>query len=370
MMAAQFFPRSRSFWLVHIGTLFILQAAMWLAIFLWQDSKLFNFFAMLIWCAAFTYAVLLFRLLYQKYQGFSPNILKRTLVVLAYALLAGLMVAVITLLVVTPLLWQNLIQSGVLERFQMTQSQLMRQLLINNTLQSQLFLAIWMFIYISVSSFRRVREAEVLNLRLQNSLKDAHLANLINQLNPHFLFNALNNIRFTMYRDVSHADEMITGLSDMLRYSLESNKQDKLPLRHELDMIERYIRLTKVQMRERLNYVQQASPELHQYLIPPMVLQLLVENAVKHGLEKLRHGGTIELCVEPYGDSQLLLRVSNTRDEQAERSTESSSGSTGIGLANIQSRLQLLYGERASVSIEKTDNNFSVSLFIPRELVV
>jgi sensor histidine kinase YesM len=365
-MKPNFFPTNKTFWLLHGGVLFTLQSVMWVTTLLWGEQKLFNFVATLIWSLVFTEAVLFFRQHYQQKDGFSKSIFKRILLIIVYASIGGVVVATVTLVSVTPFFWREVVSSGFIERMQLTESQFLVRLAIQNTLQSQLFLAVWMFIYVSVTSGRRIKETELMNLRLQNSLKEAQLTNLSNQLNPHFLFNALNNIRFTIHRDPVKADAMLTGLSEMLRYSLESSRQDKVRLSEELEIVERYISLMKVQMGERLQFSMTVPNNLNTCFIPPMILQLLVENAVKHGIDKLRHGGSIELNGGVI-DQQLVLSIRNACGKNKLLLGETSADNTGIGLVNIQSRLQLLYGDRASLAIEESDNCFCVTLKLPRE---
>lgn len=366
-MKPNFFPANKTFWWLHGGALFTLQSVMWVTTFLWGEQKLFNAIASLVWSVAFTEVVLFFRQHYQQKDGFSKGLFKRLLLIIGYASIGGVVVTSVTLISVTPFFLREIVSSGFIERMQLTESQFLIRLAVQNTLQSQLFLAVWMFIYVSVTSGRRVKETELTNLRLQNSLKEAQLANLSNQLNPHFLFNAINNIRFTIYEDATKADTMLTGLSEMLRYSLERSKQDKVRLSEELEIIALYIDLIKVQMEERLVFVLDVAPRLHNYLIPPMTLQLLVENAVKHGIDKLRHGGLIELKAELH-EQQLVFKVSNNRgDNKPLLKSEAVSNNIGIGLVNIQERLRLLYGEKASLHIEQTSDNFSVTLSVPRE---
>jgi sensor histidine kinase YesM len=333
----------------------------------WQDEKLFNALAGAVWLPLFTLGVLAFRYLY-KTRSWHEIATARTIPgVLIYGLLMGALVTLGMLAITVPFFWSHLVNHPDVLAHKATAARMLLQMFIGNTLQNQLLMGAWIFIYISIASARRVRATEVSNLRLQNSLKEAQLANLSNQLNPHFLFNAINNIRFTIYEDATKADTMLTGLSEMLRYSLERSKQDKVRLSEELEIIALYIDLIRVQMEDRLQFSLRVAPSLSNYLIPPMTLQLLVENAVKHGVDKLRHGGHIELTAELF-EQQLIFKVNNSRgDNKPLLSSETVSNNIGIGLVNIQERLRLLYGDKASLFIEQTSNNFSVTLSVPQE---
>ncbi len=366
-MKEKIFPANKSFWLLHCGALLTLQLVEWLGFLLWQEQKLFNALATILWSILFTLYVLVFRQHYLQKNNFSQSIRKRIIRVISYASIGGLLLAFATLASILPFLWDDLISSGIAEKMDVSPSQLMLHMFIGNTVQSQLFLGIWMFIYISITGNRRVKEAELINLRLQHNLKEAELINLTSQLNPHFLFNAINNIRFTIYEDAAKADTMLTNLSDMLRYSLERSKHDKVALSEELEMIERYIALIKVQMEERLQFTLALAPDIQRYLIPPMILQLLIENAVKHGIDQRRDGGEIYLSAELV-NNLLVFTINNNCADQPTASMLAQAANTGIGLRNIKQRLHLLYGANASMVVAAGEQLFSVTLSLPREL--
>ncbi len=229
-------------------------------------------------------------------------------------------------------------------------------------LQAQLFISAWAFVYISAAAAQRAREGELQNLRLQTSLKAAQLCSLTNQLKPHFLFNALNNIRFMIHEDGDRADAMIVALSELLRYSLENSQQGKTRLSQELAIIEAFISIMHTQLEERLDFQLSVAPVLMGCLLPPMVLQLLVENAIKHGLDHLPRGGRLSVQAVDGGDS-LRLIVSNDAPPNA----ASVPPGSGPGLPNIERRLHLLYGERAALNIKARAGHFQVELSLPKE---
>jgi LytS/YehU family sensor histidine kinase len=233
---------------------------------------------------------------------------------------------------------------------------------LNDSRISSVVVLAWCFIYIGVTTGQRARHAELNNLRLQNSLKDAQLASLSNQLNPHFLFNSLNNIRFMMYEDVRHADAMVTAFSEILRYSLESSKQEKVRLADELGIIRKYIVIVETQLENRLHFQMTIGPGLEHAMVPPMVLQLLVENAIKHGLDNLQAGGSLTVDGQRDGE-KLVLRVFN---DTPAAGVVSSQG-MGIGLRNIVQRLALLYGPAAALDIEHNGQRFTAQLTLPME---
>jgi sensor histidine kinase YesM len=362
-----FAPRDKLFWQYHCSALFLLVFINGLIFYFWQSEKLLNAIMGAVWVPLFTLGALIFRYFYKVRLWHRISTARTISGVLVYGFVMGALVTLIMMAIVIPFFLGHLVNNPEVIAHKTTVLKMLLQTFIGNTLQNQLIISAWVFIYISIASNRRIRETEVSNLRLQNSLKEAQLANLGNQLNPHFLFNAINNIRFTIYEDATKADAMLTGLSEMLRYSLERSKQDKVRLSEELEIIALYIDLIKVQMEDRLQFSLKVAPSLYNYLIPPMTLQLLVENAVKHGIDKLRHGGRIELTAE-LAEQQLIFKVNNSRgDNKPLLSSEAASNNIGIGLINIQERLRLLYGDKASLHIEQTSNNFSVTLSVPQE---
>jgi len=224
------------------------------------------------------------------------------------------------------------------------------------------YLLVWTMLYIGITSRRKTKQIEVDNLRLQNSLKEAELSSLSNQLNPHFLFNALNNIRFMIHEDANNAEKMLMSLSGVLRYSLDSSKNDLVPLIEELDISRSYIDLIQIQFEERLDFSLDVSHKLNHCTLPPMVLQMLLENAVKHGIDNIREGGKISVSAKLEGQA-LCVEVSNNlpsdHDSRANRSKDSESG---IGLLNIEQRLDLLYSGQGSLETEIKDDQFIVNV--------
>lgn len=329
-------------------------------ILLWREEVLFNFVGGLLWLPLFTLAVLCYRHLYKNYQWHELNTAKNILVVTGYSLMGGLIVTLIMLGSIIPFFWEDMAKAAA--EHKTTAPTIITQMLIGNWLQTQLFIGGWIFVYISITTKQRIKETEVTNLRLQNSLKEAQLANLTNQLNPHFLFNTLNNIKFTVHKDPLKAEKMITDLSDILRYSLESSRSEKVQIFEELEIVNRYINIIKVHMEERLTFESNIVEKLYSNLIPPMILQTLIENSIKHGIENLRHGGKVQLIAEAT-PTHILFNITNDVLHTDTPKTQS----TGIGLRNIEQRLKLLYGANASVIAHQQEKQFIVTLTLPRE---
>lgn len=343
-------------------------------IVLWRDSVTFNMVAGLLWLPLFTLAALYYRYQYKKGQWQERATISNIFSVTLYSFIAGILVATVIVGVTMPFFWDEVLKHGDIQSGKSSVTEVIFQHVIGNGLQTQIFIAGWIFIYISIISKQRIKETEITNLRLQNSLRDLQLSNLANQLNPHFLFNALNNIRFTIHEDPQKADHMITALSDILRYSLDGSRQEKVLLSAELDILQKYISIMKIQMEQRLEFSLEVDESLQSYLIPPMVLQLLVENAIKHGIDNLPQGGKV-LVQALQEHEELLFTITNeqppgVRLPSSAQQSQGSAGqpvSFGIGLKNIEQRLQLLYSNQASFNTRQENGLFTVLLRIPCE---
>lgn len=358
-----FFPRNKTFWIYHGSVLTLMSFAQAIIIALWRDSVMFNVVAGLLWLPLFTLAVLYYRYLYKNRHWNLFGTGKNMLVIFLYSAFGGFLVTILMFSCTLPFFWHEVTQLDAVVNKQTTSAEVTIQHIIGNGLQTQLFISGWIFTYISITTKQRIKETEVTNLRLQNSLKEAQLANLTNQLNPHFLFNTLNNIKFTVRKDPLKSEKMITDLSDILRYSLESSKSEKVLISEELEIVKRYIDIIKVHMENRLHFETAIPEHLNSNLIPPMILQLLIENSIKHGIDNLRHGGKIQLMAEA-NPKNITFTITNDIPPTEIPITQS----TGIGLRNIEQRLRLLYGNTATISTLEQDQQFIVTLTLPREV--
>lgn len=361
-MKLYFFPRDKLFWTFHCSVLTALSLMQLIGFIFWRDDVLFNILGGLLWLPLFTLAVLYYRKLYKTFHWQSLSIVKTIPLVMGYGAASGFSVAIIMLGILIPIFWEpstNATSSHITEAKLLTH---IVEMVVSNGFITQLVICAWISLYIGVASNKRIKETELVNLRLQNSLREAQLSSLANQLNPHFLFNALNNIRFMIHENPERADRMITELSEMLRYSLESSKKNKVMLSEEMAMIEYFINIIKIQLEERLQFSMAIPQSLYQYLVPPMMLQMLVENAIKHGLDNLRRGGRLQISgYEERND--VIFEVTNDSPIVNNKLQEN----TGIGLKNIEQRLKLLYSDQACLSVTKSKNEFNVLIRLPRE---
>ena len=223
---------------------------------------------------------------------------------------------------------------------------------------SALLVGLWLSVYLGLQSARRRRSAELRELRSQVLAREAQLRLLEHQLNPHFLFNCLNSLRGMIDEDQGRAQEMVTRLSELLRSSLRPGECGAVSIEEELVTVDAYLDLESVRFEERLRIRKEIDPQARAALFPSMLLQGLVENALKHGIARLPNGGELTLQVIREGD-YLHVQVNNTGTLQ-ER------GGHGIGLANARERLRLLYGERARFTLrEEPPGHVRASVDIP-----
>jgi two-component system, LytTR family, sensor kinase len=209
--------------------------------------------------------------------------------------------------------------------------------------------------------YRVTRQREIRTARLERGLAQAELRNLRLQLQPHFLFNALNTISSTMYDDPRSADRMIGQLSQLLRLSLRTAHAHEVALRDELDVLDCYVGLMRARFGNRLRASVVAPPDTLDALVPSLLLQPLVENAVRHGNASHASGGAIEIRITRVGTA---LEIELTDDGPG-----APSGidifAQGIGLSATRDRLRLLYGDSHRFQVGNRDGGFAVSVTLP-----
>lgn len=210
----------------------------------------------------------------------------------------------------------------------------------------------WLSAYFFYHIFERIQSLQVEQLRLTASAKEAELRALKSQVNPHFLFNSLNSLRALIDEDAPRAREAVTRLANMLRYSLQSGQLETVPFEDELRIVEDYLALEQIRHESRLRVRWAVADDARACGVPPMLLQTLVENAVKYGISARRDGGEIFIAAA-VADGELTIRVTNPGDLSAPTSTAAAraGSSTGVGLRNASERLKLLFGDRARLSL-------------------
>ena len=357
------FEASSDFWAYHLGGLSALVAMDMILSLLLRPSFIwdYQFFSLAVWVSGFSLATLIFRSHYKRaHWDTQPQV-----PVLIKCVGCAVFFSVpITLLLVTI----NIIFLDDVQRFFQLHNpsasgfEVLIEFSVRNLFITSFHLLCWMTLYISVTSRRQTKEIEIANLRLQNSLREAELSSLSNQLNPHFLFNALNNIRFMIQEDANNAEVMLMSLSHVLRYSLDSSKQSKVTFEREVEISQKYIDLVQIQFEERLTFSMDVPTEFMQCTVPPMALQMLLENAVKHGIENIAEGGEISVSAK-FKNNVLSLTVCNDLSANHQHKNSES----GIGLLNIEQRLDLLYGNLASLETNTLNGRHCAILNIPQQ---
>ena len=202
-------------------------------------------------------------------------------------------------------------------------------------------------------------------LQLQSELQVTQLNALKKQLQPHFLFNTLNTVSALMDENIGDARTVLSRLGQLLRITLEKTQRDKVPLEREVDHVAHYLGIESVRFRDRLHVQYDIPPVLNELQVPSMVLQPLVENAIKHGLDASQHAVSISIRAE-LRDQRLALTVSDNGIGCRDVFQAMEHG--GIGLRNVRERLRLLYGDRATFTVDSPPNGgFQVELLLPIE---
>ena len=209
--------------------------------------------------------------------------------------------------------------------------------------------------------FQRARTAERRELESQLMAQEAELRMLRTQIDPHFLFNSLNSISALTSQNPARAREMTLQLSEFFRHTLGLEAHRKVVLDAETKLVAHFLAIEKVRFGARLNVEYQIDDDARQCLLPPMILQPLVENAVKHGIGGLPEGGTVRIAAQRSG-SILHVRVENDVDADS-----GARPGKGIGLANVRQRLATMYGHEASVQWTQDKQQFRVALTLPAE---
>ncbi len=207
-----------------------------------------------------------------------------------------------------------------------------------------LLIAIWMLIYIVYHYVEKNRNDQFDRLKLESTVKELELKTIKSHINPHFIFNSLNSIRALVDENPKRARRAITELSNILRSSMHAEKSETVTLEKELDIVKDYLALEQMRFEERLKIEFEIDEDTLQQQVPPMMLQTLVENAIKHGIGKQIMGGVVRI-VASFTDKDLQLLVQNTGQLSATPNGD------GFGIKSTQDRLNLMYQGKAVFDI-------------------
>jgi sensor histidine kinase YesM len=214
--------------------------------------------------------------------------------------------------------------------------------------------------YYMLRYYRLYRERELHATRLEAGLAQARLEALRMQLHPHFLFNTLNSISTLMHRDVSAADDMLSALSDLLRVALDRSAAQEISLKEELDFLQRYLDIEQIRFGDRLQVGFAVDGDCLDAQVPNLILQPLVENAIRHGINQRPEPGKVEIAAWKEGSS-LFLEVS----DDGPGLPAGSSLKEGVGLGNTRDRLQQLYGNTNTLQLNSSTHGLTVLVNIP-----
>jgi two-component system, LytTR family, sensor kinase len=229
---------------------------------------------------------------------------------------------------------------------------------------SNLILYILQFaLFHSYEILRRLRLKEKLTLELLALRKEQELATLKAQINPHFFFNTLNSISAMASTDAEETRTMIAQLADLLRYATDSTKKDFVPLKDELKFVRDYVALETRRMGDRLSSAFQVDGSLASHPVPPMILQPLVENAIRHGISPLEEGGSIRVEIHREGGG-IAFHIADTGVGLS--GDNPLTAAAGVGLKNTDARLRKVYGEAAGLRIQsRTGRGCEVAFTLP-----
>ncbi|MCE4558114.1 sensor histidine kinase [Roseateles cellulosilyticus] len=230
--------------------------------------------------------------------------------------------------------------------------------LLGYTANTAIMLWLWMSVWLGVQTLNRWRLGEIAKWRAETAARELELQVLRAQINPHFLFNALNNLRALINEDPARAREMLSRLSNTLRHTLQHSAKERVPLADELAVVRDYVALEQLHHEERLRVAWQVDPATQGTSVPPMLLQLLVENAIKHGVARTPGGGVVDIRIARAGD-RLRIAVDNPGHWKPEPGAPTS---TGLGLGHLRERLARAGGKGADCRIDAADGRVTVSV--------
>lgn len=223
-----------------------------------------------------------------------------------------------------------------------------------------LFYALIVLNYYLVSYYQEVQERKLKESETSRLLKETELSMLKSQINPHFIFNSLNSISSLTLTDPPKAHEMVVNLSSFLRYTIAPQEKSKVMLAEEIKAIEQYLAVEKVRFGKRLNVLIEMEEGTESFTVPNMILQPLVENAIKYGVYESTDKNKVEIAAS-INDSTLIVKVQNDVAEDAVPKK-----GKGIGLTNVKARMKILYGSEELIQIDKKDDHFCVTIIFPQ----
>ncbi len=222
---------------------------------------------------------------------------------------------------------------------------------LSNLIFDSPMILVWISVYYIWHYVELGSKAEIQKVRLESLVKELELKTIKSHINPHFIFNALNSIRALVDENPERARTAITELSNILRSSMQAEKMETVPFERELNIVKDYLALEHIRFEDRLQIEYDIDEDTLDQPVPPMMLQTLVENAIKHGIGKQKNGGLVKV-ISDYRDDHHELIVQNSGQMNG-----NNGDSDGFGINSTRNRLKLLFGGKASFDIRNTGND-------------
>ncbi len=271
----------------------------------------------------------------------------------------------LTVVLICILIAFNFTNSAIAEWFHLynpkTKVSVEKRFLINLVSDSPLIL-VWVSVYYIWHYIELGTQTEVQKIKLESLVKELELKTIKSHINPHFIFNALNSIRALVDENPERARTAITELSNILRSSMQSEKLETVPLERELNIVKDYLALEHIRFEDRLQIEYDIDEDTLDQPVPPMMLQILVENAIKHGINKHKMGGLVKV-ISDYRDNHHELIVQNSG------TIATPEDGAGFGLSSTRNRLKLLFGEEAYFSISENQEIVEAKIVMPIQQV-
>lgn len=333
-------------------------------------------------------AVLYFRYAYIKNKWYDQSLIELVCLVLGFNLIYGILIAYF--LPYSPLptnIWFEFFQTELTTTPRSVDEKVV------SFFYSFFFLVLWCFFF-SMGEVRNMTlKMEEASEEIKHALKLSRMSSLLDQVSPHFLFNGMNNICSLMDEDVQKAQKMLRAFSHLLRFSIDCQNKQQVPFHEELEFVRNYIAICSIQYEDKLQYSEDIAEDYLDLNIPPLAMQTLVENAVKHGVSKRPQGGEVKIELV-HQQHSVLIKVSNEYDSDSaegyhavqragelgrdvgsglEGNSDTVAGTekgsrdrVGVGINNLRDRLQLIYGDKASFTLLTEGAYIVATLVLPR----
>ncbi len=358
-MKMMFIPVQRMFWLCHVSGWLLATALLSLSSI--DAEQGFFHSAIFSECLRFSLSLpllLMFRYLYIQSRWQSLSVLELFSLILGFNLIAVIPVVYwVPFSISTSDAWFEQLQ-----RESIGTSRYFDEIFVSFIYSYGLQVG-WCLLYSLSKTAKINQELESDKVDIQTELEGAKLSSLSNQISPHFLFNGLNNLCSLIAIDTKKSQVVLRAFSELLRFCMEAHKHDKTSIENEVRLVDNYIAVSSIQYEDRLRFSKSISDGVCNYSVPPMMIQLLVENAIKHGVSRSKVGGDVSLTIK---QSAYFIEIEVMNDGCL--NLECATQSTGLGLKNILDRLLLIYGDTATCELIQKEQSVVALLRLPKEV--